>query len=193
MGQMGEILGFGFQARIELERGATTLVELLRERMDGVDRAARRPSLKERLGLKSLVCCGATWGLGPTTMSVRDDGDGDGGPQDIDAYTKFRAPVPFPIHFQATSPSAAANEPLPPPPFIFLLRTAQRSGDGEAAAANGEGGLRSAVQAPSHFLLRASKTQLASAVRREGGQRLLFSSIQTSKKYFLRPNSLFRF
>ncbi|KAL8461507.1 hypothetical protein ACS0TY_032043 [Phlomoides rotata] len=53
--------------------------------MDGVDRAARRPSLKERLGLKGLVCCGATWGLGPTTMSVRDDGDGDGGPQDIDA------------------------------------------------------------------------------------------------------------
>ncbi|GFP98956.1 probable E3 ubiquitin-protein ligase lul4 [Phtheirospermum japonicum] len=42
--------------------------------MDGVDRAARRPSLKERLGLnlKGLGCCGATWGLGPTTLSVRD-------------------------------------------------------------------------------------------------------------------------
>ncbi|XP_057764960.1 uncharacterized protein LOC130985829 [Salvia miltiorrhiza] len=41
--------------------------------MDGVDRAVRRPSLKERLGLKGLGCCGPTWGLGPTTMSVRDD------------------------------------------------------------------------------------------------------------------------
>ncbi|XP_051125648.1 uncharacterized protein LOC127247717 isoform X2 [Andrographis paniculata] len=44
--------------------------------MDGLDRAERRPTLKERLGLKGLGCCGATWGSGPTTMSVRDD-DGD--------------------------------------------------------------------------------------------------------------------
>ncbi|KAK6124510.1 hypothetical protein DH2020_041743 [Rehmannia glutinosa] len=82
MGQIGEILGFGLQARLELERGARTIVELLRERMDGVDRAVRRPSLKERLGLKGLGCCGATWGLGPTTINVRDDGDEeeDGGP-----------------------------------------------------------------------------------------------------------------
>ncbi|KAG8385781.1 hypothetical protein BUALT_Bualt03G0081000 [Buddleja alternifolia] len=74
MGQIGEILGFGFQARIELERGARTVVELLRERMDGVDRAVvRRQSLKERLRLKGLGCCGPNWGLGPTTISVRDD------------------------------------------------------------------------------------------------------------------------
>ncbi|KAK4439386.1 hypothetical protein Salat_0273500 [Sesamum alatum] len=82
MGQIGEILGLGLQARVELERGARTLVELLRERMDGVGRPVRRPSLKERLGLKGLGCCGPTWGLGPTTISVRDDEEEgeDGGP-----------------------------------------------------------------------------------------------------------------
>lgn len=91
MGQIGEILGFGLQAR--------TLVELLRDqRMDGVDRAERRLSLKERLGLKGLACCGATWGLGPTTISVRDDGDGDGdggplSPTDIDAVNVAQAPT----------------------------------------------------------------------------------------------------
>ncbi|PIN06309.1 putative E3 ubiquitin ligase [Handroanthus impetiginosus] len=48
--------------------------------MDGVDRTMRRPSLKERLGLRGLGCCGATWGLGPTTVSVRDEEEEDAGP-----------------------------------------------------------------------------------------------------------------
>lgn len=43
--------------------------------MDGVDRGGRWKSLKERLGLKGICCCGATWGLNPTTISVRDDDD----------------------------------------------------------------------------------------------------------------------
>ncbi|KAL8032913.1 hypothetical protein ABFX02_13G128400 [Erythranthe guttata] len=74
MEQIGELLGLGLQARVELERGARTVVELLRESMDGEDRTVRsRPSLKERLGLKAFGCCGSTWGLGPTTISVRDD------------------------------------------------------------------------------------------------------------------------
>ncbi|KAI3456501.1 hypothetical protein Pfo_013164 [Paulownia fortunei] len=38
--------------------------------MDGVERAVRRPSLKERLGLKGLGCCGATWGLGPPPPQI---------------------------------------------------------------------------------------------------------------------------
>ncbi|KAG8634318.1 uncharacterized protein LOC110608003 isoform X2 [Manihot esculenta] len=42
--------------------------------MDGVDARRRtRMSLKERLGLRGLGCCGATWGFRPTTISVRDD------------------------------------------------------------------------------------------------------------------------
>lgn len=60
----------GFQAR--------TVWDILGERMDGVDRAARRPSLKERLGLKGLGCCGPSWGIGPAAMSVIGDDDVDG-------------------------------------------------------------------------------------------------------------------
>ncbi|KAL6546788.1 hypothetical protein OROMI_022509 [Orobanche minor] len=47
---------------------------------DGVNRAVRRPGLKERL----LGCCGAKWGLGPTIVSLRHDGgpppEGTGSP-----------------------------------------------------------------------------------------------------------------
>ncbi|KDP20692.1 hypothetical protein JCGZ_21163 [Jatropha curcas] len=43
--------------------------------MDTVDgrRRTTRMGLKERLGLRGLACCGATWGFRPTTISVRDD------------------------------------------------------------------------------------------------------------------------
>ncbi|XP_042029243.1 E3 ubiquitin-protein ligase COP1-like [Salvia splendens] len=62
--------------------------------MDGVDRAARRPSLKERLGLKGLGCCGPTWGIGPTAMSVIGDDDGDGGPESPDPVPVAEPCVP---------------------------------------------------------------------------------------------------
>ncbi|CAH1423743.1 unnamed protein product [Lactuca virosa] len=47
--------------------------------MDGGDRFRRRKSLQERLGLKSMVCCGSAWGIGigPSTMSTRADDDDD--------------------------------------------------------------------------------------------------------------------
>ncbi|KAH6777358.1 RING/U-box superfamily protein [Perilla frutescens var. hirtella] len=92
MGQTGEIF-----ARIELGRGARTIVDILRERMDGVDRSVRRPSLKERLGLKGLGCCGPTWGLGPTTMSVRDDDElveEEDGPPQIEVISVPQNPIP---------------------------------------------------------------------------------------------------
>ncbi|CAI9760252.1 unnamed protein product [Fraxinus pennsylvanica] len=73
MGQLGEILGFGFQARVEIERGARTIVDQFRGRMDGVDRVIRRKTLVERLGLKNIGCCGSTWSLRSTTVSERDD------------------------------------------------------------------------------------------------------------------------
>lgn len=77
------MLGFGVQGRLERERGATvTLVEFLRENMDSSDRVVRRKSLSERLGLKGFGCCGTTWGLRPNNISVRDDEDEEGGPQE---------------------------------------------------------------------------------------------------------------
>ncbi|KAG6394108.1 hypothetical protein SASPL_144687 [Salvia splendens] len=71
---MGEIVEF--QVR--------TVWDILGERMDGVDRAERRPSLKERLGLKGLGCCGPSWGIGPTSMSVIGDDEGVGGRESPD-------------------------------------------------------------------------------------------------------------
>ncbi|KVI09400.1 Zinc finger, RING/FYVE/PHD-type [Cynara cardunculus var. scolymus] len=32
----------------------------------------------ERLGIKDIVCCGSTWGIGPSTMSIGGDDDGGG-------------------------------------------------------------------------------------------------------------------
>ncbi|CAH1424495.1 unnamed protein product [Lactuca virosa] len=64
----------------ETERSTRTIVDLLRERtMDGDDRFRRRKSLQERLGLKSMVCCGSAWGIGigPSTMSTRSGDDDD--------------------------------------------------------------------------------------------------------------------
>ncbi|KAL3740806.1 hypothetical protein ACJRO7_021998 [Eucalyptus globulus] len=47
--------------------------------MDGFDRRRRRKrSLKERLGLKAMACCGGPiWGSRSTAISVRDDDEGD--------------------------------------------------------------------------------------------------------------------
>lgn len=61
------------QESLQREREARTILRFLREEMDGVDRIRRRRSFKERLGFKVMGCCGATWGLGSTTMNVRDE------------------------------------------------------------------------------------------------------------------------
>ncbi|OMO76882.1 Zinc finger, RING-type [Corchorus capsularis] len=71
MSQLGVIL----QESLQRDREARTILRFLREQMDGVDRERRRRSFKERLGFKVIGCCGATWGLGSTNMSVRDDDD----------------------------------------------------------------------------------------------------------------------
>ncbi|KAL3850905.1 hypothetical protein ACJIZ3_012787 [Penstemon smallii] len=67
--------------------------------MDGLDRAERRKSLTERLGLKGMSCCGATWVLSPspTAISVRDDDVEEEGPQ---------------IDLEPNIPTA--SEPVPP-------------------------------------------------------------------------------
>ncbi|KAL2244969.1 uncharacterized protein LOC105175305 isoform X1 [Sesamum indicum] len=131
MGQIGEILGLRLQARVELERGATTLVELLAERMDGVGRSLRRPSLKERLGLKGLGCCGATWGVGPTTISVRDGDEEDGGPLS-----------------PPTEVINVAQEPIenaPAPPCVVVVQSPVPAGMNLAAALAAERQLRAVV------------------------------------------------
>ncbi|KAG6754634.1 hypothetical protein POTOM_040426 [Populus tomentosa] len=59
----------------EPEREAQTFLALLRDHMNGtVDSSRRRlrMSLKERLGLKGLGCCGATWGFRATTITNDD-------------------------------------------------------------------------------------------------------------------------
>ncbi|XP_058200352.1 uncharacterized protein LOC131315230 isoform X2 [Rhododendron vialii] len=52
--------------------------------MNGLDRAGRRrKSLKERLGLKGLGCCGSTWGFfRPSTITVQDDQAEEVGPRE---------------------------------------------------------------------------------------------------------------
>ncbi|XP_048334554.1 uncharacterized protein LOC107409202 isoform X2 [Ziziphus jujuba] len=43
--------------------------------VDGERVGRRRITLKERLGLKGMGCCGAAWGFRPTAISVRDNDD----------------------------------------------------------------------------------------------------------------------
>ncbi|RQO88767.2 hypothetical protein POPTR_004G003101v4 [Populus trichocarpa] len=72
----------------EPEREAITILALLGDHMDGVDssrRRSRRMSLKERLGLRGLGCCGATWGFSPTTIVTNDDLDIDEEREEIEA------------------------------------------------------------------------------------------------------------
>ncbi|KAG6776748.1 hypothetical protein POTOM_016536 [Populus tomentosa] len=72
----------------EPEREAITILALLGDHMDSVDssrRRSRRMSLKERLGLRGLGCCGATWGFSPTTIVTNDDLDIDEEREEIEA------------------------------------------------------------------------------------------------------------
>ena len=83
MSQLGVIL----QESVVRERETRTILCFLREQMDGVDGARRRRrSLKERLGLKGIGCCGTTWVFGGT--NVRDnnivvDGNDDEEEEDV--------------------------------------------------------------------------------------------------------------
>jgi hypothetical protein len=59
----------------EPEREAQTFLALLRDHMNGTADSSRgrlRMSHKERLGLKGLGCCGATWGFRATTITNDD-------------------------------------------------------------------------------------------------------------------------
>ncbi|TKY53974.1 E3 ubiquitin-protein ligase LUL4 [Spatholobus suberectus] len=68
MSQLGLIL----QESLRTEREARTILGLLTDQMDGVDRGPRRRrTLKERLRFTGMGCCGATWVFRPT---ARDEG-----------------------------------------------------------------------------------------------------------------------
>ncbi|KHN28773.1 hypothetical protein glysoja_045830 [Glycine soja] len=70
MSQLGLIL----QESLRTERETRTILGLLTEQMDGVDRAQRRRrTLKERLRFTGIGCCGATWVFRPI---VREEGGG---------------------------------------------------------------------------------------------------------------------
>ncbi|KAF3451783.1 hypothetical protein FNV43_RR07879 [Rhamnella rubrinervis] len=98
MSQLGVIL----QESVRRERDARTILGFLREQMDGVDEErGRRRTLKERLGLRGMGCCGATWGFRTSSISVRDnDDDDDDGQQqqrrqrqDVEAVNAGPAPT----------------------------------------------------------------------------------------------------
>lgn len=132
-------MGFSLQARIELGRGARTIVDILRERMDGVDRAVRRPSLKERLGLKGLSCCGPTWGLGPTTMSVRDEEEEEEEDDEVVEEEENRHPLSPQIE---AIQNPIQNRPVPP---CVVQSPAPPTGMNLAAALAAERQLRAAL------------------------------------------------
>ncbi|KAL4585385.1 hypothetical protein LXL04_010004 [Taraxacum kok-saghyz] len=86
MSRIGELMALFMQESEETVRSSRTIVDLLRERtMDGGDRFRRRKSIQERLRLKSIVCCGSTWGFGPSTMSTRADDEDDDGTDVVDS------------------------------------------------------------------------------------------------------------
>ncbi|KAJ0443364.1 putative transcription factor C2H2 family [Helianthus annuus] len=66
MSRFGELLALFLQESEETERA-----------MDRGGRLRRRKSLHQRLGLKSIVCCGSTWGFGASAMSVQNNNDSD--------------------------------------------------------------------------------------------------------------------
>ncbi|KAL3627432.1 hypothetical protein CASFOL_028795 [Castilleja foliolosa] len=141
MGQIGEILSFGLQTRLELERGRRTIVELLRESMDGVDRTVRRQSLKERLGLnlKGLGCCGANWGLGPTTASL---GTGD---DDVDEEEIGGPFSPRVVSIISAAQDSVENGPVPPCTAQSHSPAAATTGMNLAAALAAERQLRAVL------------------------------------------------
>lgn len=106
--------------------------------MDGVDRAVRRPSLKERLGLKGLSCCGPTWGLGPTTMSVRDDEE-----EEEEVEVEEENGHPLSPQIEATQINPIQNRPIPP--CVVVQSPAPPTGMNLAAALAAERQLRAAL------------------------------------------------
>ncbi|XP_010533787.1 PREDICTED: uncharacterized protein LOC104809475 [Tarenaya hassleriana] len=76
MSQLGELL----RETSESDRtgsGRTVILGLLEDRSDGGDRARSKwRTLKRRLRLKSVGCCGGSaWNLRPTTVAVENDSD----------------------------------------------------------------------------------------------------------------------
>ena len=68
MSQLGVIL----QESLRAETETRTILRLLTDQMDGVDRGQRRRrSLKERLRFTGMGCCGATWVFRPAALTLR--------------------------------------------------------------------------------------------------------------------------
>ncbi|EXB77013.1 hypothetical protein L484_014139 [Morus notabilis] len=107
MSQLGVIL----QESVRREREARTILCFLREQMDVADEErGRKRSLKERLGLTGMGCCGATWGFRPTTISVLDDDEIEEQQQQEEHHLDPTANNPGPI----------CSDPDPPGPSMNL-------------------------------------------------------------------------
>ncbi|PON91312.1 43kDa postsynaptic protein [Trema orientale] len=120
MSQLGVIL----QESLSREREARTILCFLREQMDVVDGArGRRRTLKERLGLKGMGCCGATWGFRPTAISVRDSDENDDEDQERQALEGAVESSPGPI---CSDPDPDPDQPAPPSMNLAAALAAER-------------------------------------------------------------------
>ncbi|XP_027332513.1 baculoviral IAP repeat-containing protein 7-like [Abrus precatorius] len=102
MSQLGLIL----QESLRNEREARTILGLLTEQMDAVDRGPRRRrTLKERLRFTGIGCCGATWVFRPATLTVRDEG----GTQQNQHQQTIAAQDPNPVEPECVGPTPSSS------------------------------------------------------------------------------------
>lgn len=78
--------------------------------MDTADRMVRRKSLSERLGLKGISCCGATWGL-LMTNNITDgqEGSGGGNEREIETIDIGQTAEPVPACLDQTPATVASG------------------------------------------------------------------------------------
>ncbi|KAK7363788.1 hypothetical protein VNO77_05946 [Canavalia gladiata] len=132
MSQLGLIL----QESLRTEREARTILGLLTEQMDGVDRGSRRRrTLKERLRFTGIGCCGATWVFRPATLTVRDEGGTQQEQQQLQETNVGQDPNPNGLECVGPTPSGSGMNlaaALAAERQFRESQEAEAGGDGEA-------------------------------------------------------------
>ncbi|KAK4259067.1 hypothetical protein QN277_005441 [Acacia crassicarpa] len=97
MSQLGVIL----QESLQREQEERTILGLLTEQMDSVNRdnlsdrePRRRRSFKERLRFTGMGCCGATWGFRPTSVRHDEGGEEEEGDERRQQQQRLQEPNP---------------------------------------------------------------------------------------------------
>jgi|UniRef100_U7DY54 hypothetical protein len=113
----------------EPEREAQTFLALLRNHMNGtVDSSRRRlrMSLKERLRLKGLGSCGATWGFRATTITNIDDLDHEQEDMELVMVNSGQEGTQERVSYPVCMNLAAALEIISwSPPMLLMIAQAQ--------------------------------------------------------------------